>query len=273
MNPSVSSGRKFRRYLPLPFLGALALAGPLTTARAADAAAADGSSPTAPAATMAQTAPMPKPELPMDFKDFASDYKSTTLYPEWLNVEVAVMESTAAPLPNMPTGSIPEDKWTQQMEVDFKPITMTCVIGAKTRYDNVMMLDADKAGHPLGYSLPLGQIIYFLARSETPDGIYFSVHVYDASQVNWVANPTSAGAYFPVTKATVVSRDVIARPNTYSYFLLSTRTAPQRPDVPIRPATLYTYLVVHIHRLDEAPVAQPTGIIVPSGGPASTPSS
>jgi len=273
MNPLAPSRRQFRRLLPLPFVSAFALAVALTTARAADAPAASSAPAPAPSASVAQTATAPKPSLPLDFKDFAADYKPTTMYPDWLNVEVAVMESTAAPLPNMPTGSIPEEKWTQQMAVDFKPITMTCVIGAKTRYDNVMMLDVDRAGHPLGYSLPLGQLIYFLARSETPDGIYYSVHVYDAAEVNWVANPNNPGTYFPVTKATVVSRDVIARPNTYSYFLLSTRTAPQRPDVPIRPATLYTYLIVHIHRLDEAPVAQPTGIIVPSGGPASTPSS
>lgn len=264
MTPTHSPLRKFRNFLRYPLLGLLTFATPLTQARADDAPA------NPPAA--APAVPL-KPALPLDFADFAADYKPKAIYPAWLNVEVALMETTAAPLPGMATGMIPEDKWTQQMAVDFKPITMTCVIGAKTRFENVMVLEADKGGHPLGYSLPLGQVIYFLARDEEADGIRYSVHIYDAAEVNWVANPKTSGAFIPITQATVVSKDVVARANTYTYFLLSSRVAPSRPDVPVRPATLYKYLIVHIHRLDEPPAAQPSGLMVPPGGPAVSPGS
>jgi hypothetical protein len=269
MTPPHPLSRIFRQHLPLLFAVLPTLAGLLTPARADDAAPPAATAPAQPMTTMLPApAPSLKPTLPIDFADFASDYKPAAMVPEWLNVEVAIMETTAAPLPGMPSGSIPEEKWTQQMAVDFKPISMTCVIGAKTRFDNVMILDADKDGHPLGYSLPLGQIVYFLARGETSDGIYYSVHVYEASEVNWVPNPNNPGSYVPLTRATVVSKDVIARADTYTYFLLSSRVPPPRPDVPIRPATLYTYLIVHIHKLDEAPPAAPTGLVAPDGGSA-----
>ncbi len=209
----------------------------------------------------------------MDFADFASDYKPAEMHQEWLSVEVGEMESIYKPPPDMTDFSLSEAQWKPENAVDFKPVELMCVMGAKTRSDNVMVLDADKAGHPLGYSLPLGQIIYFLARMETQDGIWFSVHLYDSTEVKWVANPTVPGTFLPVTAATVVTKDAIARAGSYSCFLLSERLAPTRPDVPIKPVTLYKYLVVHISRVEAATLAEPSGLIVPEGGPAITPGS
>jgi hypothetical protein len=271
--------RKFRRHLPFYFLGWLLLAGASAPARAADATASPATA--APGATVPSTPALPtgspqgphKPILPLDFANFAADYQPVAMRQEWLQVEVGEMESIYKPPLDMTDFSLPAAQWRPENAVDFKPVELTCVMGAKTRSDNVMVLDADKSGHPLGYALPLGQIIYFLARAETPDGIYFTVHYYDSTEVHWVANPDSPGTYLPVTQPTMVTKDAIARADAYSCFLLSERLAPSRPDVPIPPVTLYKYLVVHIHPVEEAPMAEPSGLVVPPGGPAVSPGS
>jgi hypothetical protein len=260
--------RKFRASLFLCFVCALVVIGAFAPARAADAAA-----PAATTAPAAATATTPRPQLPIDFKDFAADYKPGQLYPEWYNVEIAILETTLKPVEGQINGYFGEKDWPEALAVIFKPVSLMCVVGTKTRYDNVMTFTVDKAGNPLGYELPLGQIIYFLARSTTANGIYFSVHLYDCTDLKWVANPEKPGTFVPVTQATIVSRDVLSKPNTYTYFLLSQHMDTVRPDSPVKPNMVYKYLVVHIHAIEQQTEPAPSGIMLQPGGPGSAPGS
>ncbi|HTB62209.1 MAG TPA: hypothetical protein VK737_01365, partial [Opitutales bacterium] len=220
--------RMFRARLSACFVCALALSGAFTPTRAADAAAPASTTPSA-----ASPVDTHRPQLPLDYKDFASDYKPGPLFPEWYTVEIGLIETTLQPMANRPTGAFPEKDWPQALAVVFKPVSLSCVVGAKTRFDNVMNISVDKAGNPLGYELPMGQIIYFLARSVNANGIYFSLHFYDNSDLKWVANPDKPNTFYPITKPTIFSQDVLVAPNSYNYFYLSQHTDTVRSDTPV----------------------------------------
>jgi len=129
--------------------------------------------------------------------------------------------------------------------------------------DNFLNLDTDPLGHPLGYSLPLGRIIYFLAREERPAGVFFSVFYYDSSQLNWLPSRDTKGAFVPSMQATVVAQDLTIPVESYAFIYLSSRMGPQRPGSTSRPLPLYTYLVVHLHRETPPEIAAATGIVAP----------
>ena len=254
----------------LPKSCALALVLAFASARAADApAASDTSAPSPAPATAtgnATMAPMPRPRLPLDFADFVSDYKPKDLRQEWLTVEVGELETFNAPPEGMTSFVMPEDIWNrQQLSVTFKPMVLTCVVGSKARFDNLMMLEVDKANNPLGYSLPLGQLVYFLAMREANEGMVFSIHYYHAEEVRWIPNPNVSGSFMPVTSPTILTQDAVMPAEDYAFLYLSQRSGPVIPGAPTPPKTLYRFLVVHIHRLTPPAPPLPTGVMLPPG--------
>jgi len=261
MKPRLTPPRNFRACLPPALWRALALLGVLGSVHAADAPTA---APT-PAASKPDAAPRPK--LPLEYADFARDYKAKALQQDWLSVQVGELETFYGPPEGQTSFVLPEKKWTEtpEISVNYKPLELVCVTGAKSRFDNLMLLDVDKTGHPLGYSVPLGQLIYFLAREETPDGYYFSLHYYHAEDLNWVKYASNPDMFFPVTDPLTLTQDIIAPPESYVFLLLTTRNGPAIPNTPTPSRTFYKYLVVHIHRLTQPPAPLPSSIAVPSG--------
>ena len=251
---------------------ALALALAVSPVRAADAAAADAT-PAAPAT--AATAPAtgnatpptgPRPRLPLDFANFAPDYVPKDLRQDWLSVEIGELETFNGPPPNMPSFVMPAEMWDrQQMSVTFKPIALTCVVGSKARFENLMMIDVDKANNPLGYSLPLGQLVYFLATRETPEGMVFSIHYYHADELRWIPSSGGAGTFLPVTSPIILTQDAVMQVENYAFFYLSQRMTTVVPNTPTPAKALYKFLVVHIHRLSPPSAPPPTSLALPAG--------
>jgi hypothetical protein len=181
----------------------------------------------------------------MAFSDFAADYRPQQLHPEWLTVQVGVVETVFAP---------PQEKALFMLEelpaalADlFQPMEISCLLGAKSRFENVTQIDIDPLGHPLGYTVPLGKIVYVLARAERPEGISFTFHYYEAGQLHWLPNPVKDGWFMPQTQATTVTEDFLVPADRFVCIFLSSRPGRPNPDSTSRPQTLYTYLILHIH--------------------------
>ncbi len=137
-------------------------------------------------------------------------------------------------------------------------------MGAKTRYDNLTLFEADKAGNPLGYVLPLGQLVYFLARDDTAEGTVFSIHYYHAEELKWIPNSGAPGTYIPVTSPIVFTKDAVVPAGSYALFYLSQRVGTAVPNTHA-PKVFYKYLVVHIQRVAPSVAPLPTGVMMPAG--------
>jgi hypothetical protein len=192
----------------------------------------------------------PHLRLPPAFADFAADYHPEELHPEWLTVQIGTLETVFAP----PAGKAMFVLPTLQSELAdaFQPVEISCLLGAKSRFENITQIDVDPLGHPLGYSLPLGKVAYVLARAELPQGISFSFYYYESAKLRWVPNPEKAGSFMPVTEAIAEAQNLTVPADGYVFIYLSNRVGPPHPDSTARPVTLYTYVVLHVH-----PVPQP----------------
>jgi hypothetical protein len=267
-----------RRYLAslihsgtlLAALSASAAPGPANPpVHAPEAAAAPATS--APAEMAAPAPAVPKvtaeslrPTLPMDFSKFAADYDAKMISPPWLVVQVGTLETYYAPPSDKKAFVLPERDFRNEPQflANYHPIELSCLMGAKAKFENVTLLDLDKAGNPLGFTVPLGQIVYFVARDETEKGIIYSLHYYDSGKsMYWVSNPDKDDHFIPVIQPLMVTEDLGAQAENYAFITLSQRIGTQRPDSTAKPLPLYTYLVIRIHKVP-APAA-PTGI--PSG--------
>jgi hypothetical protein len=205
--------------------------------------------PAAPAPTTAPSIPIPYLQLPLAFTDFAADFHARELRPQWLTVQVGVLETVFAPPAGKTMFVLPELQ--QELADNFQPVEISCLVGAKSRFENVTQIDTDPLGHPLGYSLPLGKIVYVLAREEQPAGIRFSFHYYEATQLHWLPNPEKDGWFVPLTQATSMTQDLMVPAEGYVFIFLSNRIGPPHPDSTARPLALYTYLIIHIHRIPQ----------------------
>jgi len=203
--------------------------------------------PSAPTANEVSSPPPPLIQLPLAFADFAADYHPQELHPEWLTVQVATLETVFSP---------PQDKTTfvlselpAALTELYQPMEISCLLGAKSRFENVTQIDVDPRGHPLGYSVPLGKLAYVLAREVQPEGINFSLHYYEAGQLRWQANPEKNDWFIPATQATAITQNLLVPIDRYVFFFISSRFGPPRPDSTARPQPLYTYLILHVHPL------------------------
>lgn len=223
----------------------------------------------APAAAPAQapaetkvTAESLRPTLPMDFAKFASDYQAKAISPPWLVVQIGTLETYFAPPQDRASAFVLPDRDFHnqpQFVANYHPIELSCLMGAKAKFENVTLLDLDKAGNPLGFTLPLGQIVYFVARDETEQGLLYSFHYYDSGKsMYWISNPDKDGSYLPVIQSTLITQDMGAPAESYTFITLSQRLGNQRADSTAKPLPLYTYLVIHVHKTP-AP-ATPTGL-------------
>ncbi|HVU38918.1 MAG TPA: hypothetical protein VHC95_11335 [Opitutales bacterium] len=222
--------------------------------------AAEATPPTPAAAPAPQvTAESLKPALPMDFDKFAADYQPKSISPPWMVLQIGTLETYFAPPAGKPAFVLPERDFSEQLKASYHPIELNCLMGAKTRFDNVTLLTLDKAGNPLGYTLPLGKIVYFLARNDSDSGIIFSLHYYDSGKdLYWIDNPAKPGAFIPVIRPTSVTQELGAPAESYTFLYLSQRVGQLRPDSTAKPLPLFTYLVIRIHRVP--PPAAPTGL-------------
>jgi len=248
-------------------LGALLAA--TVAAAAAPVATSAPTNSTVPAAAPANTpsiAASLKPVLPLDFSAFAPDYQAKAISPPWLTVQVGTLETNYGPPAGKKAFVLDASTWDARadLQANFHPIEFTCLMGAKARYDNVTLLDLDKAGHPLGYMVSLGQIVYFVARGETAQGIVYTIHYYDSGKdLAWMPNPDpeKSDTYIPRLRSISVTQDLIAPAESYLFIYLTQRTGPQRPDSTAKPVTLYSFLVVHLHSVQSNSPAPPTGIM------------
>jgi len=243
-----------------------ASAAPASAPKPAAAPAPAAASATAPAASTVNALPTAeslKPVLPLAFDKFAPDFNATTISPPWLTVQVGTLETYFSPPLGKTSFVLDDATWSKRPDLiaSYHPIEISCLMGAKARYDNVTMINLDKAGNPLGYTLPVGQILYFLVRGESESGMLYSVHYYDSGpDLHWISNPEKDGAFIPATPGSIrVTQDLGAPLENYTLLYLSQRVGEPRPDSTARTLTLYTYLVIHIHR--NSPPAAPTGIV------------
>ncbi len=235
-------------------LAATALAAPAATSATAPAAPANAR----PSAASLQ------PVLPLDFAAFAPDYHAEAISPPWLNVQVGTLETNYAPPANKNAFVLEEATWITRpdLQANYHPVEFSCLMGAKSRYENITLINLDKASHPLGYTVALGQTIYFLARGESAQGITYSIHYYDSGKdLIWVPNPENNDAYIPRILPVSVTQDLAAPAESYVFLYINQRIGELHPGSTARPLTMYNYLVIHIHRLSAITPAPATGIV------------
>jgi hypothetical protein len=216
--------------------------------------------PTPPAVNeISQGSELPTPPLPPSFADFAADFKPTELHPRWVIVQVGSVETSAAPPDNQSRyfalPSLPESIRTL-----YNPIEFSALLSTKSRYEKVTVIDHDVRGNPLKFSLPIGTIVYFLPREETPNGILFSFYYYDATAVQWSENPVGSGKYLPQTTVSIVDPvDFTVPSGSYVFILTSHRSGPSQTGSTARPVPLYTYLILGLREVE--PPVPPSGIV------------
>ncbi len=244
---------------PTPVSAAAPVQTPATTpATSQDTAAAP------PAQTAAPVVAAPHLRLPLAFVDFAADYHPQELHPDWLAVQIGTLETVFSPPAGKTMFVLPELQ--PELADAFQPVEISCLLGAKSRFENLTQIDVDPHGHPLGYSLPLGKLVYVLAREERPEGINFSLHYYEAGQLRWLPDSEKDGWFFPITQATSVTQNFIVPADSYVFIYLSNRAGPPHPGSTAQPVMLYTYLILHVH-----PMAQPAPALAAPAPPTSIP--
>ncbi len=251
-----------RRLAYLSGLAGLMLSATALAAPAAAPAAASGTAAPAATAPAVPTAQSMKPTLPLEFSDFATDYQITTISPPWLAVQVGTIETYYAPPSNMASFILGPQDFRRDLAANYNPIEFSCLMGTKSRYENVTLISVDKAGHPLGYTLSFGKVIYFLARGDTPRGIAYSIHYYDSGKdLDWVPNQEKNGYYIPVIHSISVTQNYAAPADNYVFQYLSSRVGTATDKTYAKPMTLYTYLVIHVTPLVPPQSAAATGIV------------
>jgi len=193
------------------------------------------------------------------FTDFATDYTpKKDLAQRWLSVRAGYVEIDQPPpaSPNNstpPVFSLPPPPDSILDNIHF--IELTSLIGAKNRYENVTMLDHDPQGHALPFALPMGQIIYFLARQDTDNGLDFDFYYYDASSLEWIPSPVDDKLLLP--KPTVIMQYQSLNVPADRYVLMPTteHAAPPHPGSTARPIMLYGYVILVLHYIQGPPSA------------------
>lgn len=197
------------------------------------------------------------PTQVLSFNDFASDYApKKDLSQRWLSVRAGYVELDQPPPTSQnasapPVFSIPALPSEILNNIHF--IELTSLIGAKNRYENVTMLDHDPHGRALPFTLPMGQIIYFLARQDTDNGLDFDFYYYDASSLEWVPSPVDDKLLLP--RPTVIMQYQSLNVPADRYVLMPTteHAAPPRPGSTARPIMLYGYVVLILHFIQGPP--------------------
>jgi hypothetical protein len=198
------------------------------------------------------TAALPPPDLPLDFKDFASDFdpQKKEMPQRWLSVKAAFIELGEPPPNGQQVFAV--DSLPPVVVDNLKWVTFTTLIGAKSKYENVTVLDHDPHGRALGFSLPLGTTVYYLAREDTPGGLDFSFYYYDARQLSWVSSPVEQDLLLPQPVVIKQKQDLIVPPEKYIMMLTTYRMGPPREGSTARQIPLYGYVVLLVHRLDQS---------------------
>ena len=213
------------------------------------------------------------PTSVLSFNDFAADYSpKKDLSQRWLSVRAGYVEIDQPPPPAQnasapPVFSVPSLPAEILNNIHFTELTS--LIGAKNRYENVTMLDHDPHGRALPFVLPMGQIIYFLARQDTDNGLDFDFYYYDASSLEWIPSPVDDKLLLP--KPTVIMQYQSLNVPADRYILMPTteHAAPPHPGSTARPIMLYGYVVLVLHFIEGPPsVAQVTTSSTPSPTPA-----
>jgi len=241
-----------------------AAATPASSTAPAPAPTTTATVPTAPTPTTPAIPVALHVRLPLTFADFAADFHPQELHPEWLTVQIGTLETVFSPPAGKAMFVLPE--LPQELADIFQPVEISCLLGAKSRFENLTQIDIDPPGHPLGYAVPLGKLVYVLARNEQHAGISFSFYYYESTQLHWLPDADKDGWFTPVTQATVATQDLMVPADGYVFVYLSNRLGPPRPDSTARPQALFTYLILHVH-----PVAPPAPALDAPGPATSTP--
>jgi hypothetical protein len=196
----------------------------------------------------------------LSFNDFAADYSpKKDLSQRWLSVRAGYIEidqpppSSPNPASAPPVFSVPSLPSEILNNIHF--VELTSLIGAKNRYENVTMLDHDPHGRALPFTLPMGQIIYFLARQDTDNGLDFDFYYYDASSLEWIPSPVDDKLLLP--KPTVIMQYQSLNVPADRYVLMPTteHAAPPHPGSTARPIMLYGYVILVLHYIQGPPSA------------------
>ena len=206
-------------------------------------------------ASLPTTSSAPAPVLA--FSDFAADYTpKKDLSQRWLSVRAGYVEIDQPPpvAPNSTTApvfSVTTLPPAILNSIHF--IELTSLIGAKNRYENVTMLDHDPHGRALPFVLPMGQIIYFLARQDTDSGLDFDFYYYDASSLEWF--PSAVDDKLLLPRPTVISQyqSLNVLPDHYVLMPTTEHEAPPHPGSTAHTITLYGYVVLVVHLIQGPP--------------------
>ena len=129
----------------------------------------------------------------------------------------------------------------------MRAVEFSSLIGAKSRYENVTMLDHDPHGHALPFTLPMGKIVYFLARDLTSEGLDFDFYYYDSHTLQWILSPVDEGLMLPQPAVIMQKQSLVVPADKYVLMLTTMRAGPPHPGSTARPITLYGYVVLYMH--------------------------
>jgi hypothetical protein len=219
--------------------------------------------------------PLKPPPPPLGFDAFASDYTpKKDLVRRWLDVSVGFTELDQPPPPG-PAGQPPQtifyvNNLPAEIVANMHFIEFTSLIGAKSRYENVSVIDHDPHGMALPFSLPMGQIIYFLAREDTDQGLAFDFFYYDANSLNWIPSPVDQNLLLPQPTVIRQWQSLVIPADKYILMLTTERAGPPRPGSTARSVVLYGYVVLYMHLVmgpshaagADQPSAPPTGDVL-----------
>ncbi len=215
----------------------------------------------------------------MSFDSFGTDFQPPkNMSRRWLTVRVGYVELDQPP-PTAPNSqgtpaftvvSLPTDVLNRLHFVEF-----VSLIGSRSRYENVNIVDHDPHGVALPFALPMGRIVYFLARQDTPDGIDFDFYYYDANSLTWNPSPVDFNLLLPQPVVTIEKQSLVVPADRYVMMPTSEHMGPVHPGSTARQVMLYGYVVLNLHFV-EGPSAATSpapgvGAPAPSGDVLSAP--
>ncbi len=219
------------------------------------------------------------PKLPLAFNEFAADFKPKQITPHWLDVMTGFVELEEAPPGGQSVFVV--GQLSPQAVSRLHTIEFSALVGAKARYESATIIDHDPLGHALDFTLPLGTVVYYLAREDTPKGLDFSFYYYDASALRWIASPVDRDLLLPFPVVVTQKQELILPADSY-LFMLTTMRKGLSPSGGTAEVPLYGYVVLRVHKLvaaTPAPEASPVnsgatglgGTSAPTEAPAPIP--
>jgi hypothetical protein len=201
------------------------------------------------------------PPLPLPFAEFAADFQPKQIIPRWLDVMTGFVELEDAPPPGQNVFVV--EQLSPQAVARLHAIEFSALVGMKARYESAIVVDHDPLGHPLDFTLPLGTIVYYIAREDTAKGLDFSFYYYDASALRWIPSPVDRDLLLPFPVVVTQKQELILPADRYLFMLTSMRKGPPLAGGNgVAEVPLYGYVVLRVHKLVSAnPPPETTPVI------------